>query len=92
MAVRAKNRRFPTAFKLKAIKRAEGGEGVLPVARKLARNSEIANPAQVGAAIRGFRGEHRRHDRLVAFSSKSATRSDPMADAAADVHQTVLRK
>src|SRR5436305_14616834 len=28
-------RPFPTAFKLKAIKRAEGGEGVLPVARKL---------------------------------------------------------
>jgi transposase-like protein len=28
-------RTFPTAFKLKAIKRAEGGEGVLPVARKL---------------------------------------------------------
>jgi transposase len=30
-----KNRQFPTAYKLKAIKRAEGGEGVLPVARKL---------------------------------------------------------
>src|SRR5436309_4181018 len=28
-------RPFPTAFKLKAIKRAEGGEGVLPAARKL---------------------------------------------------------
>ena len=35
MAARGKNRQFPTAFKLKAIKRAEGGEGVLPVARKL---------------------------------------------------------
>jgi len=35
VAARGKNRRFPTAFKLKAIKRAEGGEGVLPVARKL---------------------------------------------------------
>ena len=35
MATRGKNRRFPTAYKLKAIKRAEGGEGVLPVARKL---------------------------------------------------------
>jgi transposase len=30
---KAKSRRYPTAFKLKAIKRAE--EGVLPVARKL---------------------------------------------------------
>jgi transposase len=35
VAAKRKNRRFPTAYKLKAIKRAEGGEGVLPVARKL---------------------------------------------------------
>jgi transposase-like protein len=35
VAAKVKIRRFPTAFKLKAIKRAEGGEGVLPVARKL---------------------------------------------------------
>ena len=35
MAVRSKIRQFPTAFKLKAIKRAEGGAGVLPVARRL---------------------------------------------------------
>ena len=35
MAARGKIRQFPTAFKLKAIGRAEGGEGVLPVARKL---------------------------------------------------------
>ena len=35
MAAKVKIRRFPTAFKLKAIRRAEGGEGVLPVARKL---------------------------------------------------------
>ncbi len=30
MAVRGKNRQFPTAYKLKAIKRVERGEGVLP--------------------------------------------------------------
>ena len=35
MAARGKIRQFPTAYELKAIKRAEGGEGVLPVARKL---------------------------------------------------------
>jgi transposase-like protein len=35
VAVRGKIRQFPTAYKLKAIKRAEGGEGVLPVAREL---------------------------------------------------------
>jgi transposase len=35
VAVRGKNRQFPTAYKLKAIKRVERGEGVLPVAREL---------------------------------------------------------
>jgi len=35
VAVESKSRQYPTAYKLKAIKRAEGGEGVLPVARKL---------------------------------------------------------
>jgi transposase-like protein len=35
VAGRGRNRQFPTAFKLKAIKRAEGGGGVLPVAREL---------------------------------------------------------
>ncbi len=35
MTTRGKIRQFPTAYKLKAIKRAQGGEGVLPVARKL---------------------------------------------------------
>ena len=35
MAAKVKIRRFPTAFKLKAIRLAEGGEGVLPAARKL---------------------------------------------------------
>lgn len=35
MAARGKNRQFPTAYKLKAIRRVERGEGVLPVAREL---------------------------------------------------------
>jgi transposase-like protein len=35
VAARGKIRQFPTAYKLKAIKRVGGGEGVLPVARKL---------------------------------------------------------
>ena len=41
MAARGKNRRFLTAYKLKAIKRAEGGEGVLPVARELGISRKI---------------------------------------------------
>lgn len=35
MAARGKNRQFPTAYKLKAIKRVERGDSVLPVAGEL---------------------------------------------------------
>ncbi|MBR0751619.1 helix-turn-helix domain-containing protein [Bradyrhizobium jicamae] len=41
MARRAKKRQFPTAYKLKAIKRVERGEGVLPVARELGISRKI---------------------------------------------------
>jgi transposase len=41
VAVRGKNRQFPTAYKLKAIKRVERGEGVLPVARELGISRKI---------------------------------------------------
>ena len=49
-------RTFPTTFKLKAIKRAEGGEGVLPVARKLGktcravRGSRLASGGRMNAS------------------------------------------
>lgn len=41
MAARGKNRQFPTAYKLKAIKRVERGEGVLSVARELGISRKI---------------------------------------------------
>lgn len=41
MAVRGKKRQFLTAFKLKAIKRVERGDGVLPVARELGISHKI---------------------------------------------------
>jgi transposase len=41
LAAKGKNRQFPTAFKLKAIKRVEGGGGVLPVARKLGNSRKL---------------------------------------------------
>lgn len=41
MAASGKNRQFPTAFKLKAIKRVERGEGVLPVARELELSRKV---------------------------------------------------
>jgi transposase len=41
VAARSKIRQFPTSFKLKAIKRSEGGAGVLPVARKLGTSRKL---------------------------------------------------
>jgi transposase-like protein len=41
VAASGKNRQFPTAFKLKAIKRVERGEGVLPVARELELSRKV---------------------------------------------------
>ena len=41
MAAREKNRQFPAAYKLKAIKRVERGDGVLPVARELGISRKI---------------------------------------------------
>jgi transposase-like protein len=41
VAAKVKSRQYPTAFKLKAIKLAEGGEGVLPVARKLGMSRKL---------------------------------------------------
>lgn len=41
MAVQGKNRQFPTAYKIEAIKRVERGDGVLPVARELGISRKI---------------------------------------------------
>jgi len=41
VAARGRNRQFPTAYKLKAIKRVERGDGVLPVARELGISRKI---------------------------------------------------
>ena len=41
MAAPEKKRQFPTSYKLKAIKRVERGEGVLPVARDLGISRKI---------------------------------------------------
>ncbi|MGY4281726.1 transposase-like protein [Bradyrhizobium sp. LM2.7] len=59
MAARAKNRRFPTAYKLKAIKRAEG-EGVLPVARKLGISRKILHDWIKAWKARGPEGLNRK--------------------------------
>jgi transposase-like protein len=41
VAAQGKIRQFPTAYKIKAIKRVERGEGVLPVARELGISRKI---------------------------------------------------
>jgi transposase len=41
VATRTKSRQYPTTYKLKAIKRVERGEGVLPVARELGISRKI---------------------------------------------------
>ena len=53
MAARGKNRQFPTAYKLKAIKRVERGEGVLPVARELGISRKILITVTVHKTLAG---------------------------------------
>jgi transposase len=48
VAARGKNRQFTTAYKLKAIKRVERGEGVLPVARELGISRKILHDWNYG--------------------------------------------
>jgi len=48
--------RFPMAFKLKAIRRAEEGEGVLPVARKLGISRKLLHDWIKGGRPMDLRG------------------------------------
>jgi len=64
VAAKGNIRRFPTAYKLQAIRRAEAGEGVLPVARKLGISRKLLHDwIKAGAAGPGY-----------------ASRLDPKAD------------
>lgn len=60
MAVRGKNRQFPTAYKLKAIKRVDRGEGVLPVARELGIARKILHDWIKAWKARGPEGLNRK--------------------------------
>lgn len=60
MAARGKNRQFPTAFKLKAIKRVERGDGVLPVARELGISRKILHDWIKACRAHGPEGLNRR--------------------------------
>lgn len=60
MAVRGKNRQFPTAYKLKAIKRVERGEGVLPVARELGISRKLLHDWIKAWKVHGPEGLNRK--------------------------------
>ena len=69
MAARGKNRQFPTAYKLKAIKRVEGGEGVLPVARELGISRKILHDWIKAWKAQGPEGLNRKPGRSLAPGS-----------------------
>lgn len=60
MAVRGKNRQFPTAYKLKAIKRVERGEGVLPIARELGISRKLLHDWIKAWKVHGPEGLNRK--------------------------------
>ena len=53
-------RTFPTAFKLKAIKRLEAGEAVLPLARKLGVSRKLLHDWRKAWKLRGPAGLNRK--------------------------------
>jgi transposase-like protein len=59
VAAEVKIRRFPTAFKLKAARRAEAGEGVLPVARKLGISRKLLHDWIKEWKAHGYEGLNR---------------------------------
>jgi len=69
VAARAKSRQFPTSFKLKAIKRAEGGGGVLPVARKLGISRKLLHDWIKAWKAHGPEGLNRSADQSLGLAS-----------------------
>ena len=60
MATKAKSRQYPTAYKVKAIKRVERGEGVLPVARELGISRKLLHDWIKAWKVHGPEGLNRR--------------------------------
>ena len=60
MATKAKSGRYPTAYKVKAIKRVERGEGVLPVARELGISRKLVHDWIKAWKVHGSEGLNRR--------------------------------
>lgn len=60
MATKAKSRQYPTAYKVKAIKRVERGEGVLPVARELGISRKLLHDWIKAYKVHGSEGLNRK--------------------------------
>jgi transposase len=60
VATKAKSRQYPTAYKVKAIKRVERGEGVLPVARELGISRKLLHDWIKAWKVHGPEGLNRR--------------------------------
>lgn len=60
MATKAKSRQYPTAYKVKAIKRVERGEGVLPVARELGISRKLLHDWIKAWKAHGLEGLNRK--------------------------------
>ena len=67
---------FPTAYKLKAIKRAEGGEGVLPVARELGISRKLLHDWIKAWKAHGPEGLNRKPGRSLAPASSKLRQTD----------------
>jgi transposase len=60
VATKAKSRQYPTAYKVKAIKRVERGEGVLPVARELGISRKLLHDWIKAWKVHGPEGLNRK--------------------------------
>ena len=80
MAASANSRQYPTAYELKAIKRAEGGEGVLPVARKLGISRKLPHDWIKGWKAHGPEGLNRKRGPMDSTRAPMSVAASPAPD------------
>ena len=80
MTASANSRQYPTAYKLKAIKRAEGGEGVLPVARKLGIARKLLHDSIKAWNADGPEGLNRKRGPMASTRAPMSAAASPAPD------------
>jgi hypothetical protein len=73
-------RTFPTAYKLKPIKHAEGGEGVLPLVRKLGIARKLLHNRIKAWKARGPEGLNRKRGPMRSTSPPMSVAASPAPD------------